>query len=261
MSDRYVIPSLERAFQVLDLLSEEHHGLSLAELGRRTRIPKSTLFRIMVTLQKHHCVAWHEEERSYRLGSRLWEFGTSFLEHSDLYRASSQHMKMLAERSRETVFMGSLEDGEVIYLRRMESPKSVTTVRKLKQRVPAHCTATGVAMLAFLPQSEVEGILDRHGLTSYSETTLTDRDMFLERLAFVQKEGYAVIDGEYNPELLCISAPVFDYRQRPCASLTVAMLSAQANADRSRIAAVAELVREAARAFSREMGYTDTVSV
>lgn len=256
MNDRYVIPSIDRAIQVLDLLAQEPAGQSLAELSRRTDIPKSTLFRILVTLQKQHCVIWHEEARCYRLGSRLWEFGTSFLEHSDLYHASSRYMKVLAEKSRETIFLGSLEDGEVIYLRRMESPKSITAVRKLRQRVPAHCTATGVAQLAFLPQAEVEAILDRHGLGAYSEATLTDRDKFIERLCTVRRDGYAIVDGEYNRELLCISAPVFDHRRRPCASLTVAMLSSQANADRARLLAIAGLVREEAQAFSREMGYT-----
>jgi len=256
MNERYVIPSIARAFQVLDQLAQEPSGQSLAELGRRTRIPKSTLFRILVTLEKQHCVIWNEDERSYRLGSRLWEFGTSFLEHSDLYHASSRFMKLLAEKSRETVFLGGLEDGEVIYLRRMESPKSVTVVRKLKQRVPAHATATGVAILAFMPRAEVETILDRHGMASYSDVTMTDREKFMERLAVVRRDGYAIVDGEYNRELLCISAPVFDHRRRPSASLTVAMLSSQANADRARILSVAELVREEAQAFSRQMGYT-----
>ena len=154
MSERYVIPSLERAFQVLDLLAAEPKGMTLAELVRRSGIPKSTLFRILLTLKKHHAVALDEALRKYRLGFRLWELGLCFLDQSDLYQASSRYMKTLAEQSGETVFMGTLEDGEVIYLRRMESPKSITVVKKLRQRVPAHCTATGVAMLAYLPRKQ-----------------------------------------------------------------------------------------------------------
>ncbi len=256
MSERYVIPSIERALGVLETLAQEPRGHSLAELGRRMDIPKSTLFRILVTLQKHQCVVWSDDERTFRLGSRLWEFGTSFLDHSDLFQASTTHMKRLAETSRETVFLGCLEDGEVIYLRRMESPKSITMVRKLKQRVPAHCTATGVAILAFMKESEVSAILDRHGLASYSDTTLTDREKFMQRLATVRNEGYAIVDGEYNRELLCISAPIFDHRRQPAASLTVAMVSSQARFDTARVEGTAALVREAARAFSRDLGYS-----
>lgn len=260
MSERYIIPSLERALHVIDLLSDDPDGLTFAEMGRRTDIPKSTLFRILVTLQKHHCVAWNEGERLYRLGSRLWQYGNSFIEQSDLYHASSKYMKLLAEQSRETVFLGGLEDGEVIYLRRMESPKSITVVRKLKQRVPAHCTATGVAMLAFLPPAEVESILDRHGMAPYNEATLTDREKFMARLSAARRDGYAVVDGEYNRELLCISAPVFDHAHRPCASLTVAMLSSQVNGDRDRLQSIAAKVREVAQACSCEMGYSNAGS-
>lgn len=253
MSERYVIPSLDRAFRVLGLLSDGQ-GYSLAELGRLTKIPKSTLFRILITLQKHHAVVWHEEERCFRLGSKMWELGTSFLEQSDLYHVASRFMKALAERSLETVFLGKMEEGMVVYLRRMESPKSITVVKKLGQRVPAHCTATGVAMLAFMPEEEVETILDRHGMASFNEATITDRDALKQRFRQVRRSGYAVVDGEYNRELLCVSAPVFDFSGRPCASLTVAMLSAQLS-DRQRVTTVAELVRHEAQEFSREMGY------
>jgi len=260
MNERYIIPSLDRAFRVLELLEREPNGMSLAELKRRSGIPKSTLFRILVTLLKHHGVVLNEEAQTYRLGSRLWELGTSFLQQSDLYHASSRHMKRLAEASGETVFMGTLEEGEVIYLRRMESPRSITVVRKLQQRVPAHCTATGVAMLAFLPPAEVDAILEAHGLTSFTKNTVTDMAAFRQHLTRVRSEGVAIIDGEYNAELLCISAPVFDHTHRPRASLTIAMLSAQmTNTDR--LETLAALVREGAQAFSRDMGYARSNAV
>jgi DNA-binding IclR family transcriptional regulator len=252
MKQRYVIPSLDRAFQVLALLAEEPRGLSLADLGRRSDIPKSTLFRILTTLQMHRCVVWNEEQRGYRLGSRLLELGTSYLDQADLYHAAARPMETLAKECHETVFLGKLEGGQVIYLRRMTSPRSITVVKKLGQRVPAHCTATGVAILAFLPKEEVDAILEEHGLPAFNEATLTDRKAFKERLEQVRLRGYAIVDGEYNRELICVSAPVFDHTRRPCASLTVAMLSSQVNEERTK--AVAEGVRQVAQAFSREMG-------
>ncbi len=254
MNDRYVIPSLNRAFQVLDLLAQEPQGLTLAEAGRRSGIPKSTLFRILVTLQKHHCVAWNERERVFRLGSRLWELGKCFLDHSDLYHSSSRYMQTLADQSGETVFLGTMEEGEVMYLRRVESPKSVTVVKKLGQRAPAHCTATGMAMLAFMDEASVDAIWDAHGLRAFNETTVTDRDELKRRLTKIRAEGYAVVDGEYNQELLCISAPVFDHTHHPAASMTVAMLSSQGISE-ERIRGVAGMIQQVVQEMSREMGY------
>jgi DNA-binding IclR family transcriptional regulator len=243
--------------QVLTMLSVERRGMALAELGRATGIPKSSLFRILVTLQHHRCVSWNEAERKYELGPRLSELGSSYLEQYDLYDAAARFMKEVAEKSQETVFLGKLEDGEVIYMRRMESPRSATVVKKLGQRVPAHCTATGVAMLAFLPESEVDAILDSHGMEAYNAATVTDRAAFKRRLAKVRRQGFAVVDGEYNEEVICISAPVFDQTRRPRASLTVAMLAGRL--DRSeQINVASSLVRDAAAEFSRDLGYSAT---
>lgn len=257
MNERYVIPSLERAFNVLTMLADQHRGLSLADLGRQSGIPKSTLFRILVTLQRHRFVLWNDDQRTYQLGSRLSELGTSFLEQNDVYHTAARYMKRLADASDETVFLGKIEDGEVLYLRRMESPRSVTVVKKLGQRVPAHCTATGVAVLAFLTEKEVHAILDAHGMRSFNETTITDRTSFLRRLEGVRRRGYAIVDGEYNKELLCVSAPVFDFTGRPVASLTVAMLAGRGVSE-ERLSAVSEMVCDSAIAFSHDLGYVRT---
>ena len=254
MDERYVIPSLDRAFSVLEMLGHASRGLSLAELVRQSNIPKSTLFRILVTLQKRHCVVWDEENRSYRLGSMLWSLGSSFLDQSDIYRMAAVHMKDLAEKTRETIFLGEMEDDEVVYLRRMESPRSVTVVKKLGQRVPMHCTATGMAMLAFMPREQIDAFLERTTLAAFNEATITDRQALLERLSQIKRDGYAVVDGEFNEELLCISAPVFDHTRQPRASLTVAMLSNQAP-NRQKKTTTANFVMAASRDFSRELGY------
>lgn len=234
--------------------------MTLADLGRSTGFPKSTLFRILVTLQHHRCVLLAEDGRTYQLGSRLTELGTSFLEQHDLYEAAAKYMKRLVDECQETIFLGKLEEGKVVYLRRMESPKSIAVVKKLGQRVPAHCTATGVAMLAFLKDREVEAILDAHGMASYNAATITDRSAFWRRLAQVREQGFAIVDGEYESDLLCVSAPVFDHTRRPLASLTVAMLRARGDT-MDRVDAVASEVSRVATEFSNALGYIDHAAV
>ena len=259
MNERYVIPSLDRALQVLDLLATQEGGSTLAELARTTGIPKSTLFRILVTLQKHHCVI-ADAAGQFRLGSHLWELGNSFADQTDLFRASAAQMEVLARECGETVFLSKLEDGEVVYLRRMESPKSVTVVKKLQTRVPAHCTATGIALMAWLPPAEVDAIIDAHGMESFNDATVTDRDVLAERLAEARRREYAVVDGEYNRDLLCVAAPVLDHHQRPCAALTVALVSSQVKGA-EQVERVGAAVRAAVRSVSQEMGAGDLAAV
>lgn len=254
-SDRYTIPSLDRAIEVLEVLAREQQGLSLAELTRRTETPKSTLFRILVTLQKRGCVSMDEDSKKYELGLKLWELGSAYMDQSDLDSAAVPYMKELAETCEESVFLGMLDEGEVVYVRRMESPRSVMVVRKLGHRAPAYCTATGEAMLAFMPEERRMQILEAMELKAYNPKTNTDRGELRRRMEQVREEGVAVVDGEYNPKLLCISAPVLDDAGRVRAAITVAMLSTEASSER--IEHVKEQVRQKTRGLSRELGYLD----
>ena len=135
----------------------------------------------------------------------------------------------------------------------MESPKSVTVVKKLQSRVPAHCTATGIALMAWLPSAEVDAIIEAHGMQSFNASTITDRKVLEERLAETRRREYAVVDGEYNRDLLCVAAPVLDHLQRPCAALTVALVSAQVE-NYEKVERTGAAVRAAARRVSREIG-------
>ncbi len=250
----YIIPSVDRAFELLERLAAAEKGLSLAELTRQTGFPKSTVFRILATLEERQVVTLEAQTRSYHLGHRLWMLGHHYLERSDLYHAAAPIMQKLAESSGETVFLGKLEDGEVIYMRRIESPRSVSIVKKLGQRVPAHCTATGTAIVAFLSRGEIEAILSQHGLDAVNDTTITDPAAFRARLEETRQRGYAVVNGEYNRELLCISAPVFDHTGVPKNSLTVAMPAAH-RPTAARQAEVGTLVRGAALDLSHQLGF------
>lgn len=253
-ADTYIIPSVDRTLDLLELLAEEAQGLSLAELARRTGFPKSTVFRILATLEARQVVVLDLHTRRYHLGHLLWSLGHRYVERSDLYEKAAPVMQRLAERSGETVFLGKLEDGEIIYMRRIESPRSIAIVKKLGQRVSATSTATGRAILAFLPAAELDGIIERHGLGAYTASTVTDVTELRRSLAQVHADGFAIVNGEYNSELLCISAPVFDHTGHSRASITIAMPgSAAPPVPRQR--ELGALVREYAERLSCELGY------
>ena len=170
-------------------------------------------------------------------------------------------MKSLANDCGETVFLGKMDDGKVLYIRRIESKNSVAIVKRLGQRVPAHCTATGLAMMAFMPIEEVDEIVKRHGLVAHNASTVTDYAILKTRLEAVRTNGFAVVNGEYEEAFLCISAPVFDYTELPCASITVAMLSSQLTQDANKVQEIGELVKKTALSFSTELGSRGTKKV
>lgn len=253
MTDQYTIPALHRAITVLELLANEEEAVGLAELTRRSGIPKSTLYRILSTLRNQQCVVFNEREKTYRLGLKLWELGRAYLNQSDLYKSAIPYMKELADACQESVFLGVLSEGEVTYVRRMESPKSVLAVRKLGQRVPAYCTATGRAMLAFQSSEEVDRLLKGSELTGFTSSTETNSERIKQALTQIHKRKVAVVDGEFNPDLLCVSSPVFSERHRPVAALTVAVLSPRTSSER--VQELSEHVHQSAQRLSRELGH------
>ena len=255
-SPSYVIPSVDRAFEILERLAVSDEGLSLADLARATGFPKSTVFRILATLEPRGVVTLDAATRTYALGHRLWLYGHRFVEQLDLYQAAKGTMQRLAERAGETVFLGKLDGAEVIYLHRIESPRSVAIVKKLGERAPAYCTATGTAILAFLTPAETERLLTQTALARHTDATIVEPDVLRARLAETRAQGFVVVNGEYNRELMCIAAPVFDHTGHARASLTVAMPAAHLPSE-ARQREVGVLVRDAAQSLSRRLGAPD----
>lgn len=252
-SSRYTITSLDRAIDVLEVLANTDTKHTLADLAWETDIPKSTLFRILSTLEDRGCVTFDRDTKEYGLGLKLWELGSAFIEKTDLDSSAAPYMRDLAESCEASIFLAVMDESEVVYIRRMESPDSVMMVRKLGHRAPVYCTATGEAMLAFLPEERQEEIVEETDFTAHTPHTNTDPAEFRHRLNQVRDEGVAVVDGEYNPELLCVSAPVLGGRGAVEAAITVAMPSSET--DPERVDRIREEVREKALELSQEMGY------
>lgn len=251
--NQYTVTSLDRALDVLEVLAETDGGQTLADLARLTDIPKSTLFRILSTLHDRSCVDLDVETKKYTLGLKLRELGSAFIEKTTIDSAAAPYMRDLAESCGESVFLALLDKPEVVYIRRMESPNSVMMVRKLGHRAPIHSTATGEAMLAFLAEEQREEILSKMDFEAHNPRTVTDPGKLRERLQRIREEGVAVVDGEYNPELLCISAPILGAGGNVEAAITVAMPSSEASPER--IQSVSEEVKEKALGVSQQMGY------
>lgn len=254
-SERYTVTSLDRAIDVLEVLANTDAGHTLADLASETGVPKSTLFRILSTLEDRDCVTHNSDNKEYGLGLKLRELGSAFIEKTALDTAAVPYMRDLAERCEASIFLAVLERAEVVYIRRMENPDSVMMVRKLGHRAPVHCTATGGAMLAFLPAGQREEIIEETEFTAHTPHTNTDPDKLRHRLNEVRDEGVAIVDGEYNPELLCISAPVLGDGGIVEAAVTVAMPSSEAAPERTN--RIRKELREKALALSREVGYSE----
>jgi len=212
--------TVDRALDILLCFNRNEPTLTLSQIAQRVRLPKSTVHRLLATLERKGFLRRIEEDGSYRLGWKLLELGFSVLEQTDLPRQVVPYMQRLVSEYRETVDFGILDGNTVLYLQVIESPQRVKISSAPGQRLPLFCTATGKAFLAFLPDAQVKEIL-RTGRRKYTEYTTTDIPTILEQLRVTRERGFAVSEQEYEIGINAVAAPILDVNRYPVAVMAI----------------------------------------
>jgi len=126
------------------------------------------------------------------------------LQQIDLVREATPYLKELVNQCNETAHLGVLEEGEVLYLAKVESSQTIRMCSYVGKRAPLHCTALGKVLLAYLPEEEIKKILDKRELPRLTEKTITDKKELEKELNKVKEQGFALDIGENEKVVLCI---------------------------------------------------------
>jgi len=251
--DRYVVDVVDRALTVLELLGDAGQPLSLLEISRRLGLVKSTGFRLLCTLEHRGYVERVDGNGRYQLGSRVLQFGRGAMTNRPLSEVALPHMRRLLERFGETLNLGVLRDGEVMYLEMLESPHSFRMAARLGSRSPVNSSALGKAMTAYLADEEIVQIMRGRGLPALTSKTITSPAAWKRELARTRARGYSEDNGETEPDASCIAAPVFGADGRVVGAISLSGPASRVRALKPR--AVPALV-EACGAISRALGHT-----
>lgn len=200
------VQSLDRAFELLEHMSEAGGEVALSQLATASGLPVPTIHRIVRTLVASGHVL-QLPSRRYALGPRLIGLGQSAARTVEAW--AGPHLLTLAETTGETANLAMLDGDMVVYVAQV--PSSRHTVRmftEVGRRVYAHCTGVGKVLLAQLSEDEVRGIVDRAGMPAMTGRSITDVDALLDELALVRTAGYAVDDGEQEAGVRCVAVTV-----------------------------------------------------
>lgn len=200
------VQSLDRAFELLELMAANGGEVALSQLAAASGLPVPTIHRIVRTLVASGYVL-QLPSRRYALGPRLIGLGESASRTVEAW--ASPHLLALAEATGETANLAMLDGDMVVYV--AQAPSSRHTMRmftEVGRRVYAHCTGVGKALLAQLPEDEVRGLVDRAGMPARTDHTITEVDGLLAELDRVRRRGYAVDDGEQEPGVRCVAVAV-----------------------------------------------------
>lgn len=212
------IRAVERALDVLMCFTSQTPELTMTQISEMVGINKSTVHRLLATLEGKRFVERDSVTGIYRPGIRLLQMAFLTLEHNDLRRLATPFLHTLCDQHRENVNLSVLDDADVIYLTIIESPQRVKLAAAPGQRLPAFCTASGKAILAFLPEENVRHILE-FGMPRYTKNTITSLDAFFEDMSQTRQRGFAISEQEFEEGINAIAAPICNH---PIASISIA---------------------------------------
>jgi len=201
------VHSLNKAIDLLDLLSRESGGMKLGTIAERSGYPKSTVHTLLSTMRDRGVVAQQDDGR-YTLGIRLFEYGAAVSRGFDIGRIARPYLERLASLTGANAVISVFDEGGVVAFDYAASAQGVQIMPEIGVRLPLHATSQGKLMLSTLPVSKAARLIGRCGLQPYTPHTVADRDDLLQRLDRIREDGYAVEDGEYKIGLRSVSAPV-----------------------------------------------------
>ncbi len=251
--DRHSIQSVDRALHLLETIAEAGGEATLTDLSLRTGLNISTCHHLLATLIKRGFAAKVPGRRLYALGTRIHYLSHACLQ-VDLPRRAQPYMEAINRTTGETVHLVALQGDAVVTVAVRDAihPVRVGTGKIGRQEAP-HATASGKAVLAWLPEDEMQRMLS-DGLKRFTNNTITDFPNFVESLRAVRRHGYAIEREEYLPGVICVGAAIRDQ-----AGTVIGAISASTPTMRGtdeHIKLMRSEITAATRALSAEFGDT-----
>lgn len=245
------IQSVHRAAAILRSFSETEAELGVTTLSERLGLHKSTVSRLLSTLQQEGFVDQDAKTGKYRLGLGLVSLAGYALEHIDLRRLAKPYLMALAELTQETINVTVLDGHECVNIDRVASPRLIRYVGSVGRRTPLHCTSTGKVLLAYMLPSERDILLPRK-LTRYTGKTIIDRRALDQALVEIRAQGYAIVREEFEEDLTAIAAPICNHLGRVIATVSISGPTYRLEPDK--IDAFREPLQATARNISTQLG-------
>jgi DNA-binding IclR family transcriptional regulator len=250
--------SLERALQILDAFTYDRQVLTSVQLSEILGLPRATVLRLCSTLVNYGYLKQEGEARRYSLGMRVFEQGTVVFYSLSIRKTASPHLVQLQEKLAKTVFLAVLDNDELVYIDKREDPRSIIGfTSKIGARRPPHWGMCGPVLMAYLPDEEVDRLLQKTPLKAYTKRSLTKNEDFKAWLRRIKEDG-TVIDEETSFEgITGVAAPIWDFNDRVVASVGAASMSSSLSMEELRY--MLKEVLKSAHAISADLEHKEHI--
>ncbi|WP_017727561.1 IclR family transcriptional regulator [Halalkalibacterium ligniniphilum] len=248
------IRSVERAIQILNCFSFEKPVLSIDEIMEKTKLAKTTTYRLLWTMERNNVIQYDQMTNKYRLGTKALEYGGIVLENLDIRREAEPYLLHLHEVTGHSVILAQPQGETIQYLLRFDSDEGLQPNNFVGRRRILHNGALGIVLLAYMEEEFVQNLLERWPLEPLTPKTLTDHKKFLLRLREIRKNGHYIDEDETFFGYTAISAPIFSDKNKVIASIGISGPSFKTEGENR--AYLIQLITKAASDISVRMGQT-----
>lgn len=212
---------VQKLLQLLTVISAAQRPLTFSEVVKESGLNKSSTHRLLAICTQEKMVRYDAQRKAYFLGPRVFDLVRTANSGLDIQAIALDEMIRLFDMFNANVTLGIPSGLEVAYLRVLDAPQSLGGVQRSGMREPVHCSASGKALLAYLPDKVIASKLKGYDFERFTERTVTDAASFQAELDFVRTHGFGKNDREQYDQFLGISAPVFNYEAEPVAVLNI----------------------------------------
>jgi len=243
--------TLLKGLEVLQALAFSDAARGVSDLARELGLTRSNAHRTLKTLCAAGYVRQDETTGNYECTLKLFQLGGAVLARVNVKQVAEPLMEALAAKTQETVHLSVLDEGDVIYLHKIDSPQPVRAYSTVAGRAPAYAVATGKALLAFQSDGYLNRFEDK--LEAFTPKTFATMKALRQEIETIRQQGYAINRGEWRASVCGLAAPIFDASRR-----AVAAIGISGPVERLKAASLKNFtpdVVQAARSISTSMGY------
>lgn len=216
-----MIKILNKAMGVMNLLNK-HKELGVTEIGQIMGEDKSTIYRILHTLEKYELVTKNEKTKKYKLGFGLLKYCANISAESDLTKIARPFLEELKNNTSESSHICVLtKNNSALFLDNINQDAVLNINTQIGTEQPLHCAAVAKSIIANLPEEKISEIVDTIEYTPFTVRTITSKETYLEHLEKVRKQGFSMDDEEIYTGVRCVAAPIKNSKGEVFASIGV----------------------------------------
>ena len=247
------VKSADRVCSILSLTARRKDGLRHTEIANSLKIPSSSLSSLLSTLVSRGFVSLDSLSNRYTLGPQVLMIAGECLENVDIVKISRPVIRKVAASTGESSALGVRNGSDIVILCKEDSPQLVKRTMQIGDRSPLYASACGKAILAHMPEDEIEGYLSSVALETITPKTITDPKVLRTQLAKIRCAGVAYNREESSEQIIAIAAPVFDLYGSVNAAIVVSFPITRTSSKKEKF--LEKIISDASRAVSEQLGF------